>query len=82
MEDELMNFALSYLGVGNFDDCKKFTLLMKSFIENSTYIKIKKKEDQIEALKYVINLEDTGFGNRELVDLLEAEIEDLKKKEL
>lgn len=80
MEKELENFVMSYFGVGNFDNCKRFTILMKSFIENSTYIKVKKKEDQIEALKYVINLEDTGFGNRECIELLEAEIEDLKKK--
>ena len=80
MEKELENFAMSYLGISDFNNVKKFTILMKSFIENSTYIKVKKKEDQIEALKYVINLEDTGFGNREYIELLEAEIEDLKKK--
>lgn len=80
MEKELENFALSYLGVGDFNDVRKFTIMMKSFLENSTYIKVKKKEDQIEALKYIINLEDTGFGNREYIELLKAEIEDLKKK--
>ena len=81
MEKELENFALSYLGVGNFDDAKKFTVMMKSFIEKSTYIKVKEKEDQIEALKYVIRIDDIsqGYHNRELVRLLEAEIEDLKK---
>jgi hypothetical protein len=81
MEKELENFALSYLGVGNFDDCKKFTVMMKAFIENSTYIKIKKKEDQIEALKYAIQCNEVyqDYQNRELVDLLEVEIENLKK---
>lgn len=81
MEKELENFALSYLGVGDFNDVRKFTIMMKSFLENSTYIKVKKKEDQIEALKYAIQCNEVyqDYQNRELVDLLEAEIEDLKK---
>jgi hypothetical protein len=81
MEKELEDFALSYLGINNFDDVRKFTIMMKSFIENSLFIKVKKKEDQIEALKYAIQCNEVyqDYQNRELVKLLEAEIEDLKK---
>jgi hypothetical protein len=81
MEKELDDFAFSYLGVNNFDDVRKFSIMMKSFIENSLFIKVKKKEDQIEALKYAIQCNEVyqDYQNRELVKLLEAEIEDLKK---